>query len=100
MRFTLAVAATLGIAAIAGPARADYGVRPIWNDFQPAVSTQYRAPDGGRRYDPPNTGLLVQESQRSDYDRPTSDPRSKSSRPLPPGTPTNPATKPPEQVGR
>ena len=100
MRVVPLVALALLGSAATGPARADYGVRAIWNDFQPAVSTQYRPPDGGRRYDPPNTGLLVQERQKTDYDRPVSDPRSKSSKTLPAGTSTNPSTKPPDQVGR
>ena len=47
-----------GLAVLVGPALADAGVPPVWTDFQPAVSTQYRPPDGGRRYPPPHTNTL------------------------------------------
>ncbi|TDR89953.1 hypothetical protein [Enterovirga rhinocerotis] len=56
--------AALILPASVAPASADAGVRPVWEDFQPAVSTQYRAPDGGRRYPPPNNRLLIMNRDR------------------------------------
>lgn len=95
---------------LAGPALADYGVRPIWNDFQPAVSTQYRPPDGGRHYAPPDTKTLIRASDRQfQDDKPTTRTRA----PIPPASQTTPSAstpsatspnstlnKPPSQVGR
>lgn len=54
----------LALPLLAAPAAADAGVRPIWNDFQPAVSTQYRPPDGGWHYRPPNTRALIRDRDR------------------------------------
>ena len=93
----IAVAVTTLLPAFA---RADAGVAPVWDDFQPAVSTQYRPPDGGRRYPNPNTAQLQRAQDRTSSDRSMKDNSGKASRPLPPGTPTDPATKPPDQVGR
>ena len=65
-----------------------------------AAPTQSAAPDGGKHYDyPPNTGTIVRPEDRTPYDRPASDSRSKSSG-TEPGTTTDPARKPPEAVGR
>ena len=48
-----------GLLGLATSALADAGVPPVPTDFQPAVSTQYRPPDGGRRYPKPDTKLLI-----------------------------------------
>lgn len=58
-----------GLACLAGPASADNGVRPIWTDFQPAVATQYRPPDGGRVYPKPNTRALIRTEDRRAAER-------------------------------
>lgn len=56
LRMLVAVGGLLGLAT---SALADAGVRPVWTDFQPAVSTQYRPPDGGRSYPKPDTRQLI-----------------------------------------
>lgn len=77
-------------AAVAGAALAQTSAAP----------TQSAPPDGGKRYEyPPNTGSIVRPEDRTAYDRPAGDPRSKSSA-TEPGTTTNPDRKPPESVGR
>ena len=96
-----------GILLIAsGSAWADARVRPIWTDFQPAVSTQYRPPDGGKRYYPPNTRDLIRASDRQfEDDRPV---RNQTTAPIPPANraapvappPSSLDAKPPSQVGR
>ena len=113
MRMGCVVAAAL---AASGPALADYGVKPIWDDFQPAVSTQYRPPDGGKRYPPPDTKSLIRASDRQFRDTPREDrrfpdarkPGSGAGQPIPPAGQTIPPvrpggdveSKPPSQVGR
>ncbi len=95
---TLLILAAL---ALTGPAGAAGRDRIERSDFAPAVATQYARPDGGKRYEyPPNTGNIVRAQDKTAYDKPPSDPASKSSRPEPVSAPTNPATKPPDRVGR
>ncbi len=65
-----------------------------------ASPTQSTPADGGKRYEyPPNTAAIVRPEDRTPYDRPANDPRSKSSG-TEPGTTTDPSRKPPEAVGR
>ena len=65
MRIALSFIAAGCLAALAShSASADSGVRPIWTDFQPAVATQYRPPDGGRSYPKPDTKRLISASDR------------------------------------
>lgn len=105
MRSVCGVAAFL---AAASPALADNGVRPIWDDFQPAVSTQYRPPDGGKLYPPPDTKTLIRASDRQFQDTKREERRfPDAKKPIPPAsqtTPPRPGTdlesKPPSQIGR
>lgn len=53
-----------GLVGLATSALAEAGVPPVASDFHPAVSTQYRPPDGGRAYPKPDTRLLVSPADR------------------------------------
>ncbi len=99
---TIRISAFTAIAALclAAPALADGGVRPIADDFRPAVSTQDRLPDGGKRYFPPNTASLLRAQDRTAADREMDEQARQSSRPLPRNAPTDPARQPPNRVGR
>lgn len=95
----LAAATGLIVLGLTGPALADFGVRPTRDDFQPAVSTQDKPPEGGRRYPPPNTATLLKKESRTPYDGPVTY-RGGSNAPIPRDGSTNPGNKPPSQVGR
>lgn len=71
-----------GFVCLAGPALADNGVRPIWTDFQPAVATQYRPPDGGRSYPKPDTRSLIRPEDRRAAERAEVDLNQKAGAPL------------------
>ena len=71
------------LACLAVPALADAGVRPVWTDFQPAVSTQYRPPDGGRRYPPPDTKSLIRPEDRRATERAEAELNRKAGAPMP-----------------
>lgn len=87
-----------GLAVLAGPALADAGVPPVWTDFQPAVSTQYRPPDGGRRYPPPDTKTLIRPSDRRAAERAEVELNRKAAQPLPGRTGDPLATRPPRRM--
>lgn len=70
-------------ACAAAPALADYGVRPVRSEFQPAVSTQYHPPDGGRRYPPPDTKTLIRPQDRQATERAEAELNRKAGQPLP-----------------
>lgn len=82
MRHRLLVAALSGIC-LAGPALADAGVRPTWTDFQPAVSTQYRPPDGGQAYPKPDTRSLIRPEDRRTRERDEAELNRRAAQPLP-----------------
>jgi hypothetical protein len=71
------------LACLAVPALADAGVAPVWTDFQPAVSTQYKPPDGGRRYPPPDTKSLIRPEDRRATERAEAELNRKAGAPLP-----------------
>jgi hypothetical protein len=70
-------------AGLAMPAFADAGVRPVWTDFQPAVSTQYRPPDGGRAYPKPDTRQLIRSEDRRASERAEAELNKRALQPLP-----------------
>lgn len=71
------------VAAGAMPALADAGVRPVWTDFQPAVATQYRPPDGGRVYPKPDTRTLIRNEDRRASERAEAELNKRALQPLP-----------------
>lgn len=78
-----------GLILAAGPALADGGVPPVWSDFQPAVSTQYRPPDGGRAYPPPDTRELIRPEDRRAAERAEAELNRKAAQPIaPPRSPS------------
>ena len=84
MRIALSVITAGCLAALASSAAsADSGVRPIWTDFQPAVATQYRPPDGGRAYPKPDTNRLISAADRRANQRAQAEMDRRAAAPLP-----------------
>lgn len=87
-----------GLVLAAGPALADAGVPPVWSDFQPAVSTQYRPPDGGRAYLPPNTQELIRPEDRRAAERAEAELNRKAAQPIAPPRDSAAAPKVPRRM--